>query len=310
VLYDGKTYARIRPLPIDPDDEEHFYWSAIDPDLLYYANGQEVFRYSVADDESTSLRDFSTAPTHCTDDLSAGIDPMWTSWNGVLGLSCGDEIFAYNFETDTVSGIATQFSDGNAPQMSPSGAFAYLNISDETASVRSGATMAETRTLDLGADSHASMGMKQDGSEYFFSVQFDGPEGSLIASDLMTGVNTVVVGPDTDWPYPPTGTHVSAVAYMNPGWVALSATGDYNDEDDTLGQGVLENEIVLVDTNTNTICRVAHTHTCGKECGSVGYYAEAHATISPSGTRILFGSDWEGSPNVDTYVIELPAYVP
>jgi len=35
---------------------------------------------------------------------------------------------------------------------------------------------------------------------------------------------------------------------------------------------------------------------------------EPHATISPSGTRIIFGSDWYDSGSVDTYVIELPGY--
>jgi hypothetical protein len=30
--------------------------------------------------------------------------------------------------------------------------------------------------------------------------------------------------------------------------------------------------------------------------------------ISPSGTRLLFGSDWGNGPTVDTYVVELPSY--
>lgn len=31
---------------------------------------------------------------------------------------------------------------------------------------------------------------------------------------------------------------------------------------------------------------------------------------SPSGTRILFGSDWGGGDTVDAYVLELSSYVP
>jgi hypothetical protein len=39
--------------------------------------------------------------------------------------------------------------------------------------------------------------------------------------------------------------------------------------------------------------------------GPWGYWAETHCCISPSGTRILFGSDWGGSDTVDTYVVDL-----
>jgi hypothetical protein len=42
------------------------------------------------------------------------------------------------------------------------------------------------------------------------------------------------------------------------------------------------------------------------------YWPEPHGTISPSATRILFGSNWGtvGTGNVDAYVVELPAYAP
>ena len=69
--------------------------------------------------------------------------------------------------------------------------------------------------------------------------------------------------------------------------------------------------MLLANTNAGgSVCRVAHTHTSGKVYSSLGYWAEAHASISPSGTRIVFGSDWENSGSVDAYVIELPGYTP
>ena len=52
---------------------------------------------------------------------------------------------------------------------------------------------------------------------------------------------------------------------------------------------------------------MAHHRSWGGE-GSVGYWAEPHAVPSPSGSRILFGSDWGNSGTVDAFVAELPAY--
>jgi len=41
------------------------------------------------------------------------------------------------------------------------------------------------------------------------------------------------------------------------------------------------------------------------------YFGEPHAVISPTGTRVLFGSDWSGAEDgqsIDAYVVELPSY--
>ncbi|HOU91848.1 MAG TPA: hypothetical protein PLU22_12425, partial [Polyangiaceae bacterium] len=43
--------------------------------------------------------------------------------------------------------------------------------------------------------------------------------------------------------------------------------------------------------------------------GPQGYWAEPHVVISPTGTRLLFGSDWGGQDSVDAFVVELPSYV-
>jgi hypothetical protein len=112
----------------------------------------------------------------------------------------------------------------------------------------------------------------------------------------------VIVGEETGYPYPPSGTHISAVAHRAPGWVAVSVVGY-----DADGRDVLDNELLLADTNTGAVCRIAHHRSKGKG-GPQGYWAEPHAVISPTATRVLFGSDWGGGPTVDTYVVELPAY--
>jgi len=67
------------------------------------------------------------------------------------------------------------------------------------------------------------------------------------------------------------------------------------------------------DPDNEVVCRLAQHRSFAKHAkkgGYPGYFGEPHATISPSGTRILFGSDWYDSGAVDAYVIELPSFSP
>jgi hypothetical protein len=86
--------------------------------------------------------------------------------------------------------------------------------------------------------------------------------------------------------------------------VAVSVVGNVN------GQTTLNSELLLADTNPGgKVCRVAHHRSWGK-AGPRDYWAEPHVVVSPSGTRLLFGSDWGGGATVDAYVVELPGYQP
>ncbi|MFT8131004.1 hypothetical protein, partial [Salmonella enterica] len=88
--------------------------------------------------------------------------------------------------------------------------------------------------------------------------------------------------------YPGTDTHISGHAFRAPGWVAVSSVG--------------WGELLLANVDTGTVCRVGHHRS-----PSGDYWQEPHVNISPTGTRLLFGSDW-GSGAVDSYVVELPSY--
>jgi hypothetical protein len=83
-----------------------------------------------------------------------------------------------------------------------------------------------------------------------------------------------------------------------PGWVAVDVIGDSSTQ--LLGRSVL-----VANIDTGKMCYVAHHHSTSGD-----YWAEPHVVMSPSGTRVLFGSDWGGNgTQVDTYVVELPSYV-
>jgi hypothetical protein len=302
-LYDGKTYQYLRELDIASADFEQVYWDRADPDILYSVSNRfrgkqrALMRYHVSSGKKEALHTFV-----CDGKVHAD-SHAFVSWEeGVLGLMCrrsdGREIFSYNIRTDYESPrVPTQGS--SAPAVAPSGKLFYLNgkVLDEHFNA--------VRTLDLGnPHEHASLGRFADGPDTYNEVSFDGKHiGSLVTHVMQNGSVRVIIGPNTGYPYPPSGTHVSAIAMKQPGWVAVSSVGDVS------GAGVLHQELYLANTNpgNETVCRVAHHRSWGKE-GKAGYMAEPHVVISPSGTRLLFGSDWGNSGSVDSYVVELPTY--
>lgn len=299
-LYDGHDYTFIRQLPIAPNEIEGFFWHTSDPDIVFYPSGNRLIRHHVSTDVKDVLKTFS-----CSGVVSA--DPHgFMSWNNnVFSLRCSatGQSFYYKLDSNTITGTA---SVGEAaPLMGAGGSLAYRN--GDVVNTNN----AFQRSLDLSNPfDHAALGRLANGRDTFNGVQFDpGPRGSgvgtLVTHDMTTGSARVIVGPSTGFPYPPTTTHVSTLAYKNPGWVYASIVGD------PAGKGLLQNELVLANTNTGAVCRVGRHRSFGDDNTTLGdnYWAEPHVVSSPSGSRALFGSDWGNGPSVDTYAVELPSYV-
>lgn len=316
VLYDGKTYAFNRNISneINPSDGEQVLWSQSNADELYYADRttREFFKYNVVSKVKTRLHDFKTAPTSCTDDLTLGSDPMYGSWDGKkIGLTCQQKNWVYDMTTDRVYTVVNQKTQDNNPQtayvVAPSGNKVFLSYLDSVFQVRDLDGNILRTVPNVTPHEHASLGKYANGDDAFFGVQFDAVEGSIVGVNLESGVVKVHVGPATGWPFPPSGTHVSALSIGNPGWVVASSVGGLSGG--KLGQGVLENELVYANVDTGAVCRVGHHRSAADE-GPNGYFAEPHPVPSPSGTRIAFSSDWFGTGGAEVYVVELPSYRP
>jgi hypothetical protein len=294
-------------LPLEsPTDLEQVYWDPIDPDVLYYPSNSDaqprLMRYRASRNASELVRDFRSAPTSCPASwdtlLTTGSDPMDMSWGAerVIGLRCGRTKFVYSIAQDKVLGVLRDAGD-TAPAVSPDGALVYYQgrVLDTALTVQ--------RSLSLASsEEHACLGRGAAGPLYG-AVDFDGtPPGSLVVHEMRTGVKHPLVSTANGWPYPPTGTHVSGLVRGGPsGWFALSIVGD------PAKNCVLCQELVLANVDSGAVCRVARHRSWAGE-GRWGYWAEPHVVISPSGTRLLFGSDWGNGRTIDSYVVELPAY--
>ena len=309
-LYDGKTYQFIRDLTdIHPADLEQVYWSTQDPDLFFYVDHNQFVKYHVREAKAEVMTTFNFCGDVTKSDTraSGGSDPMFTSFDSKrIGLGCEGKSFMYDISTNAVISGPVTFNELPA-QASPSGKFGWLDesgrVTDDHLNV--------LRKLDMkNPANHSTMGLSPSGVDTWYGVVFDpGPAGnsdigSLVTFDMTTGQSKVVIGPKTGYPYPPT-THVSAMAYKDPGYIVVSTLGAA-----TSKQGLLDSEITIANTADGTVCRAGRHRSWGKKNTHLQqpYWAEAHSVPSPSGTRILFASDWGDNPTVDTYVVELPSY--
>jgi hypothetical protein len=311
-LYDGQTYRFLRRLElVSPSDIEQVLWDPVDPDVLYYPSNYNavpnLMRYRVSTGQSEVLFRVPFCPVDWGKVLTLGADPMYLSWgpqSKVIGLMCGDEKFLFDVARGQVVARAT-IPSRNAPQPGPSGELAYLDGRVYNKSLQVLRTLALQNPFE-----HASIGRSATSRhDLFNTVVFDhlpgGSDvrdaGTLVSVDMTTGERRVIIGMATGYPYPPSGTHISSIAHRAPGWVAVSVVGDPR------GPDILHNELLIANVDTGLVCRVAHHRSYAGE-GRWGYWAEPHVVLSPTGTRLLFGSDWGNGASVDSYVAELPAY--
>jgi hypothetical protein len=323
-LYEGEEpYRFLRSLPIAPTDLEHVLWDPVDPDVFYYPNGQNylplLVEYRIGregrPDSARVRHDFSTPPTSCpTGDRSSrfglGADPEWMSYGPrkLLGLMCGVSghiKFLYSITEDRV--LASAPTNGIGPITTiaaPSELFVYLG----GGYVLDTSYQLQRRLTAASYFEHSGVGRSARGYDTWNAIAFNdsspgaNDQGALVSHRLDTGERRVIVGPATGYPYVPSSTHISAIATRAPGWVALGMVGVH--EGGTL---LLDNEIALANVDTGQVCRVAHARTFAgtTSVGRWGYWSETHVNISPTATRVLFGSDWMNGPTVDTYVIDL-----
>jgi len=321
-LYDGdKPYTHRKTISFTtygPSDLEQVIWDATNPLVFYfpamYNAEPKFFKHTInlsGADTTTLYRDFGTAPTNCatawTSVLTLGSDPhaQTTGPRQIIGLACGTRKILYSITENSVIATVDAPAEGTvlAPWALPneSGAF-FSTWADKCPPLVTNLSFSTVLTLPsvLHCREHQALGATPGGYNTFNSVAFDDqPYGTLISRRLDTGAARTIIGMENGWPYPLSGTHVSLTARSNPGWLAVSSLGTRT------GATLLDQELVLANTETGEVCRIAHVRSDSGENGPWGYWGEPHPQISKDGYRVLFSSDWLGSSTVDLYVADL-----
>ena len=307
-LLNGFDYTFLRNLDdIRPSDIEQIYWDFNDPNSFFYLDdlSSDLIKYHVNSKEKEVLVNLKEI-SNCNDAVSSGNDVQMMSWDSdVIGFRCGNSTdYAYRISTNELITFAIDDINYTAAMPGPSGDLFYHgpNVYDTNGNL--------SKSLNEAKVEHSCLGKLVGGNDAHFAIAFEaGPQGgclgNIIAHDLTTGECFPVISEEQGYDYSKTGTHISAVAHKNPGWIAASMVGFEED-----GQSLLDQELVIarVEKGNVEVYRIGHHRADENE---FPYWGEPHAVISPTGTRVLFGSDWSGDDDgksVDSYVVELPSF--
>ncbi|OIQ86921.1 hypothetical protein GALL_312170 [mine drainage metagenome] len=254
--------------------------------------------------------------------------------NTQLGLN----VFGFNMQTGKLTqypGVAQQQARGATPfpRLSGNGWVWNYNTASNQANYQAWVLDINgnvTLKVNFSADEHLDTGLNAAGQDLLVGPQYSTAVlGNMIMANLATGAVTPIIGIDNGYGYPRNGSFAGATAYYNRPWVVGAAVGSpYGTASDLSSnngavsnpQTMIDQEIYIANVNTGAVLRVAHHRSTGyySNSSNANYWAQTNVTISPSGTRILFQSDWGDAnpakpvinPNavVDTYVLELPTY--
>ncbi len=310
ILLDGFSYQFIRELNFNPSGLEEVFWHFNDPDILYYmdASTKELIEYNVETDTKTALANLRSL-SGCTEGMVSGNDVQMMSWDSdVFSFRCGNSsTWAYRISTNSIEEIMVNTLQYTSATPFPSGQ-RFLHGRDV---YNFDGSFSLTLDANNGSE-HSCIGRDANGNDFYFAIAFaqspgGGCLGEVIAYDPVTGDCRTIVGTDLGYAYPQSGTHLSALSHKNSegGWLTASMMGYDQDGQDLLDQELL---IAQVTPTSSNVYRIAHHRSDEDE---YNYWGEPHPVMSPSGTRVLFNSDWSGTEDgvsINAYVVELPIY--
>ena len=288
----------------------------------------------------------TTGPVRCGYPFALGVNAqgqrIWgLGAGGVPNVSgeLGLQVFGFNEATKQFilydpTVVPQPQARGSTPFPSVSGKYFIWNAAvglNSTPTTQSAVLDATTgqlvRWVDFDTNEHCDTAMNANGDDLLVGSQFSrntGGNGNVIACNLDTGVVSNDVGESSGWGYPATGSLSGSTAWKNPSWVVTGMTGDIYGTNDNgpvaAPTTVLDQELMITNLTSGTTWRIAHHRSTGNYSNAPqsNYWAQPNVTLSTSGTRILFNSDWgDGDPSnpvldpnaaVDTYVLILPSF--
>ncbi|WP_412985146.1 hypothetical protein [Pontimicrobium sp. IMCC45349] len=280
LFLDGETYEVIKEADL-PSGNEH-RWHRSDPDLFWIIRDDEIVTWNVHTDEIIQIMSYSGYS-----DVDMGGTGNFTDDGTKVAVSAvrDSDNTLVMFMLDIVNqtkGPDIDISDINSlGHVSISSLGNYIII---IGTYPSGGDRTKVYTTsgaqvgfwdEYGMPSHYDLATDVNGEEVAVGVSKSNPhKGKLIKRRLSDGLVTEL----TTGGWPP---HTSARALNRPGWVFASTSESTN-------YGPYLREIIAVKLDGSRIERIAHTRNVLDE-----YLNETHACPSPSGSRVMFASDWQ-----------------
>lgn len=320
-FYNGATYQYIKSSPSSIAGVQDIFWHPTNPVMLYYALYNEFNVLDVQTDQISILHTFanySYVTTRAEGNMSndgryialCGYD---ANWNPI-------DFFVYDVALDSVISsldVSSNVTSFDWISISPLGNFVLIDYADETVGRYHGMEVYNRQMnfiwqKPLGAG-HSDMGLNSNGSEVLIMDVYDTDSNLTYIKKFGLADSSVTtllgVSPDFDL-------HESCRSMSRPGWVYIS-TFDFVGRltDDSTTWLPFEDEIFALNMDgSGNVERFAHHHSrryspSTPDSDNSVYFAEPHATVNRTGTRILFGSNWkqnvELNTSVDAYICDI-----
>lgn len=268
VLYDGKTYAFVGSLNINPSDIEQFWWDRVDPNTMYYLSNYSVgntyysqmVAFNVQTGNTTVVFDFTDAikaangwPTGMGSNVRAGYpffigapnNDLWGLGVGgipnISGYEAGD-VFGFQRSTGQITkyqGLPQAQARTNFPTPLPSGSGWFYNNENASNDALDTTVVYNRQGVSIGSvpfssNEHCGSNQNAAGNDYLVGNQYDTPlPGNMIVANLSKMTVSTLVGQGNGYGYPRTGALVASACYNNPGWCVAGIVGSPYGSDPT-----------------------------------------------------------------------------
>lgn len=324
LLFNGVFYEFIKVLDGVAGDD--IFWDSVKPDILYYVIENVLFSYNVKTSEKKTIhvfKGYNFADTRGEGNLST--DGRYyaiagRTYNDKNGEVKYKDILVYDFSKNLVIKslpLPTDIENFDWVSVSPSGKYVVIDYADTESQRFHGVEVYDINLnfiwqKPIGAG-HSDIGFDEKGNEVLVMDVYDENINKTIIKkfNLADGrdENLLELSPLFDL-------HISCRNINQKGWCIIS-TFDYVERLTHSGNDWLsfEDEIFALKLDASgDVKRIAHHHSRRyspktPDSDQSMYWAEPHATVSPDGNRIIFGSNWGinvGSDSaVDTYLIDI-----
>ena len=330
LLYDGSSYKFIKPL--DEVGGEDVFWSPTDPSVILYNPGHELWAFNVETGSQYLVLGFDGyefASTRGEGNLSRNATSyaaVASTYDAATAEVRHKKLLLVTLSTTGGKLTGTIAASLDLPQtltdfdwvsVSPGGNYIVVDYATTTTGRFQGVevydrsfTFLWQKPLGYG---HSDLGIDANGDEILVMDVYDpdANQTSYMKYRLADGKETELL--TVDWSF---YDHISLRNTDQPGWCLVSTyDGEGRLSDSPAKWLPFEDEIFLVKLDgSGDVERLAHHHSrryspATPDADTSAYFAEPHATASPKGDRILFGSNWRQGmdkvESVDAYVLDL-----
>jgi hypothetical protein len=318
-LYDARSFKKLRDLDMlgAGVQEAEPRWDASNPGLLYHLHDMKLMALDVRSGKNRVVHDFKRefpwgAQIATGSEGDASVDRR--RWCFMVRKKAGDDewaprvVISYDRTADRIVGRMKVTRPIDALTTSMSGRHCVIGW-DERPATAHPFDLGKTVKLPKGVTGHQDMALTRGGKDVSVYQNVDTDE--IAMADLDTGRETSLVAIPFDV-NPDLGLHFSGNCARTPGWVLVSTYSALKIQKGRR-RSWMDRQLFMVELKRSPrIWRIAQVNTVTRVRvggGDPYYYAEPFAAINTAGTRVYWGSNWEGGKieRIETFVALLPA---